>query len=99
MCVVALCSLENDCVHAGYLALALYFFRARIRLRARRNRQAISPLDFLDCRPAQITLNAPSSSPPSPLQSFLVATFVQLLHHAAFSGLSGTLAASVGRWW
>jgi len=27
--VIALCTLENDVIHAGYLALALYFFRHR----------------------------------------------------------------------
>ncbi|KAL6770350.1 hypothetical protein ACKKBG_A34605 [Auxenochlorella protothecoides x Auxenochlorella symbiontica] len=32
--VVALCTLENDVIHAGYLALALLFFRQRIALRA-----------------------------------------------------------------
>lgn len=35
--VVALCTLENDIIHAGYLALALLFFRARIQLRSERN--------------------------------------------------------------
>lgn len=39
VCVVALCTLENDLLHAGYLALALAFFRSRIALRIRRNRQ------------------------------------------------------------
>lgn len=36
--VVALCTLENDVIHAGYLALALLFFRGRDELRAQRNR-------------------------------------------------------------
>lgn len=36
--VVALCTLENDIVHAGYLATALFFFRHRIDLRSKRNR-------------------------------------------------------------
>jgi piezo-type mechanosensitive ion channel component 1/2 len=36
--VVAMCGLEVDIIHAGYLAIALYFFRGRIRLRAARNR-------------------------------------------------------------
>ena len=31
--VIALCTLENDVIHAGYLALALYFFRNRESLR------------------------------------------------------------------
>ena len=31
--VIALCTLENDVIHAGYLALALYFFRSRESLR------------------------------------------------------------------
>ena len=31
--VIALCTLENDVIHAGYLALALYFFRQRESLR------------------------------------------------------------------
>ena len=31
--VIALCTLENDVIHAGYLALALYFFRHRESLR------------------------------------------------------------------
>lgn len=35
--VVALCTLDNDIIHAGYLALALFFFRSRVNLRARRN--------------------------------------------------------------
>lgn len=35
--VVALCTLDNDIIHAGYLALALFFFRSRVKLRARRN--------------------------------------------------------------
>lgn len=35
--VVALCTLDNDIIHAGYLALALFFFRSRVALRARRN--------------------------------------------------------------
>lgn len=36
--VVALCTLENDVIHAGYLALALLFFRRRDELRLQRNR-------------------------------------------------------------
>lgn len=32
--VIALCTLENDVIHAGYLALALYFFRHRESLRS-----------------------------------------------------------------
>ena len=40
--VVALCTLENDVIHAGYLALALLFFRRRDELRARRNRCALA---------------------------------------------------------
>lgn len=36
--VVALCTLENDVIHAGYLALALLFFRRRDELRMQRNR-------------------------------------------------------------
>lgn len=44
MCVVALCTLENDLLHAGYLALALAFFRSRIALRVRRNRWARQPV-------------------------------------------------------
>ena len=36
--VVALCTLENDVIHAGYLALALLFFRRRDALRTERNR-------------------------------------------------------------
>eukprot|EP00887_Chlorella_sp_A99_P004668 scaffold4.g4668.t1 len=36
VCVVALCTLEEDIVHAGYLALALLFFRRRVDLRTRR---------------------------------------------------------------
>ena len=36
--VVALCTLENDVIHAGYLALALLFFRRRDALRNERNR-------------------------------------------------------------
>lgn len=35
--VVALCTLDNDIIHAGYLALGLFFFRSRVKLRARRN--------------------------------------------------------------
>jgi hypothetical protein len=35
--VVALCTLDNDIIHAGYLALALFFFRSRVKLRVRRN--------------------------------------------------------------
>lgn len=35
--VVALCTLDNDIIHAGYLALALFFFRSRLTLRAQRN--------------------------------------------------------------
>ena len=38
MAVVALCTLENDVIHAGYLALALLFFRCRDALRSERNR-------------------------------------------------------------
>lgn len=38
VCVVALCTLENDLLHTLYLALALYFFRRRVALRAERNR-------------------------------------------------------------
>ncbi len=38
--VVALCTLENDVIHAGYLALALLFFRRRDELRLQRNRWA-----------------------------------------------------------
>lgn len=38
--MVALCTLENDVIHAGYLALALLFFRRRDELRMQRNRQA-----------------------------------------------------------
>ena len=33
--VVALCTMENDLLHAGYLALALLFFRRRVDLRSR----------------------------------------------------------------
>ena len=40
--VVALCTLENDVIHAGYLALALLFFRRRDELRMQRNRCYIS---------------------------------------------------------
>ena len=40
MAVVALCTLENDVIHAGYLALALLFFRCRDALRSERNRWA-----------------------------------------------------------
>lgn len=36
--VVALCTLENDVIHAAYLALALLFFRCRDALRSERNR-------------------------------------------------------------
>lgn len=36
--LVALCTLENDVIHAGYLALALLFFRRRDELRMQRNR-------------------------------------------------------------
>jgi len=36
--VVALCTLENDVIHAGYFALALLFFRRRDELRVQRNR-------------------------------------------------------------
>lgn len=36
--VVALCTQENDVIHAGYLALALLFFRRRDSLRTERNR-------------------------------------------------------------
>lgn len=36
--VVALCTLENDVIHAGYFALALLFFRRRDELRLQRNR-------------------------------------------------------------
>jgi len=43
--VVALCTQENDVIHAGYLALALLFFRRRDALRAERNRCA--PLSTL----------------------------------------------------
>ena len=35
MAVVALCTQENDVIHAGYLALALLFFRRRDALRSR----------------------------------------------------------------
>ena len=35
--VVALCTMDNDIIHAGYLALALFFFRSRISLRSKRN--------------------------------------------------------------
>ncbi|KAK9824077.1 hypothetical protein WJX72_007565 [[Myrmecia] bisecta] len=35
--VVALCTLENDVIHATYLAIALYFFRRRESLRVKRN--------------------------------------------------------------
>ena len=35
--VVALCTVDNDIIHAGYLALALFFFRSRVVLRVRRN--------------------------------------------------------------
>lgn len=38
--VVGLSALENDAVHAVYLATALFLFRSRIALRARRNRWA-----------------------------------------------------------
>lgn len=36
--VVALCALENDVIHAGYLALALLLFRRRETLRMERSR-------------------------------------------------------------
>ena len=36
--VVALCTQENDVIHAGYLALALLYFRRRDALRTERNR-------------------------------------------------------------
>lgn len=47
VCVVALCTLENDMLHAGYLALALAFFRSRIALRIKRNRQ-VAHLELSD---------------------------------------------------
>lgn len=31
--VLALCAVDNDLLHAGYLAIALYFFRCRAALR------------------------------------------------------------------
>ena len=40
--VVALCTQENDVVHAGYLALALLFFRRRDALQAERNRRVLT---------------------------------------------------------
>lgn len=36
--VAMLCTLQNDVIHAGYLALALLFFRRRETLRMERNR-------------------------------------------------------------
>ncbi len=52
MTVVALCTLENDVIHAGYLALALLFFRRRDSLRVQRNRLSppppASPYPFLE---------------------------------------------------
>ena len=36
--VVALCALENDVIHAGYLALALLLFRRRETLRVERSK-------------------------------------------------------------
>lgn len=36
-CVVVVCTIEVDAVHSAYLALALYFFRRRVALRAERN--------------------------------------------------------------
>lgn len=35
--VVLVCVMENDIIHAGYLAIALFFFRSRLTLRNRRN--------------------------------------------------------------
>lgn len=35
--VVLVCVMENDIIHAGYLAIALFFFRSRLTLRAKRN--------------------------------------------------------------
>ena len=42
--VVALCTQENDVIHAGYLALALLFFRRRDALRTERNRWRCPPI-------------------------------------------------------
>lgn len=36
--VVVVCILDNDIMHAGYLAISFYFFRHRIELRYERNR-------------------------------------------------------------
>jgi hypothetical protein len=36
--VVVACILDNNVMHAGYLAMSFYFFRHRIRLRYERNR-------------------------------------------------------------
>ena len=36
--MVALCALENDVIHAGYLALALLLFRRRETLRVERSK-------------------------------------------------------------
>lgn len=36
--VIALCSIDNDIIHAGYLGIALLYFRSRIRLRHERNK-------------------------------------------------------------
>ena len=38
LAVIAVCAVENDLLHAGYLALALLFFRRRVALRSARNR-------------------------------------------------------------
>lgn len=47
--VVALCTLENDVIHAGYLALALLFFRQRIALRAAPGRWVTLRLAVWSC--------------------------------------------------
>ena len=50
MAVVALCTQENDVIHAGYLALALLFFRRRDALRNERNRHvSFTTLNTLCC--------------------------------------------------
>ena len=35
--VICLCSIDNDFIHGGYLALSLFFFRSKIALRRQRN--------------------------------------------------------------
>jgi hypothetical protein len=103
--VVALCTLENDVIHAGYLALALLFFRRRDELRLQRNRcedvpnrlQSPSALCFTSLKLASIyQLIDQQRSEAIPCRMFkwlpvynFLVMFVTLAYQAPFERLFG----------